>query len=405
MTSPFNPQHRTKQSSLSRLGQIFKNLIELIMPDLRKNYRVKRRARVIQSYMTDGYNYYCDVRLLKNSGLVDESEPELTALEIPIIWAGEGKGIICPPEPGVICDVTYIDGDPNFPEISNFRYTNNHLPRSVKPGELIIQKGPGNYIKICNNGDRNEVNSGNLNVDVGIDHNLEVGGDSTHKTFGNKEEQINGKSVETINGNVEKTVKGTHVTKSGSYTHVSNADMNLSANGVHNTSGASVNVTSEGAMTQVALAALSQSSSSYSQTLTNASLPPQTDVFKLKILSGSYSLESLLGEYKIKLTAGGFNLMSLAGNMKMFLGAGLYSISNASGSLYDRLDSAIQFQIDQLNFMKNILIKIQALNVGTGVGPSSTPLNSADFMAIQQQVELKIQELVAEQAKISALLC
>jgi len=128
------------------LKSLLKRTMELVMPDLRSYYRMVRKARVVKTYASDG-RYWVDVQPLQNDESVDEREPVIPRVELPVLWAGPQRGVVCPPEVGTCCDLTYYDGDPNYPRISNFRWHGMTAPE-VEIGGLIIQREPGTHIKI-----------------------------------------------------------------------------------------------------------------------------------------------------------------------------------------------------------------------------------------------------------------
>lgn len=116
------------------------------MPNLRHYYRVPRKGRVVKVYPSDG-SYWLDVQPLRNDDSVDPAEPVISRVEIPVLWGGPDRGIICPPTVGTLCDITYYDGDPNWPRISNFRWAGNRAP-ACELGALIIQQSPGSHFLI-----------------------------------------------------------------------------------------------------------------------------------------------------------------------------------------------------------------------------------------------------------------
>lgn len=126
---------------------VLKRLIELAMPDLRAYYRVVRKARVVRTYDADG-RYWADVQPLRNDESEDQAEPVVPKVEIPILWAGPGRGVVCPPLVGSLCDLEYYDGDPNYPRISNFRWQGNGSPSCEVGGFVIQQAVGGAMIKI-----------------------------------------------------------------------------------------------------------------------------------------------------------------------------------------------------------------------------------------------------------------
>ena len=166
----------------SDLKTLLKRVFELIMPDLRSYYRVARKARVVKTYASDGH-YWADVQPLRNDESVDENEPVIPKIEIPIIWAGPKRGIVCPPLVGSYCDLSYYDGDPDYPRISNFRWHGNEAPE-CEIGGCIIQSEPGTYIKIDA--------AKKIILVTPADIEETAGGNKTVSISGNKDEQIGG---------------------------------------------------------------------------------------------------------------------------------------------------------------------------------------------------------------------
>ncbi|MBF0590185.1 MAG: baseplate assembly protein [Magnetococcales bacterium] len=127
---------------------LFKRLVELVKPNLRHYYRIVRKAKVVKTYASDG-RYWADVRPLRNDETIDENEPVIPQVEIPVMWGGPDRGVVCPPAVGTLCDLSYYDGDPNYPRISNFRWQGMNAPE-VEIGGLVIQREPGTRIRIGN---------------------------------------------------------------------------------------------------------------------------------------------------------------------------------------------------------------------------------------------------------------
>lgn len=148
-----------------------KQAIEICRPNLRSYYRVVRKARVVASYPADG-KYYADVQPLRNDESPDPKEPVVPRVEIPVVWGGPKRGIVCPPTVGTLCDLSYYDGDPNYPRISNFRWQENVSPEA-NLNELVIQQEPGVMIKIDK--------AGNILLETKADIRLTAGGDITLK--------------------------------------------------------------------------------------------------------------------------------------------------------------------------------------------------------------------------------
>ncbi len=125
----------------------FSRIVELGRPNLRGYYRIVRKAKIMKSYAATDGKYYADVQPLRNDETVDENEPEIEQVEIPVIWGGEKRGIVCPPAEGTYCDLEYYDGDPNYPRISNFRWHENGAPEA-ELDEFVLQQKEGVYLKI-----------------------------------------------------------------------------------------------------------------------------------------------------------------------------------------------------------------------------------------------------------------
>lgn len=126
---------------------VLKRAVELCMPDLRHYYRMTRRAKVVASYASDG-NYYVDVQPLRNDCVEDSKEPVVPRVELPVIWGGKHRGVVCPPEVGSLCDLSYYDGDPNYPFISNIRYGGGNVAPTAELQEFVIQFENGVEIRI-----------------------------------------------------------------------------------------------------------------------------------------------------------------------------------------------------------------------------------------------------------------
>lgn len=167
------------------LKALLRRVVELVMPNLRHYYRVPRKGRVVKSYASDG-RYFADVQPVRNDESDDPREPVLPKIEIPILWGGPERGVVCPPTPGTLCDITYYDGDPDYPRISNFRWARNKAP-GCELGAFIIQQQPGVYIKITSEGhivhqtpaDRISGIGGNKAETVGAAWSIAVGGSAS----------------------------------------------------------------------------------------------------------------------------------------------------------------------------------------------------------------------------------
>lgn len=185
---------------------LLKRATELSMPDLRSYYRVTRKAKIVATYASDG-RYYADVQPLRNDESPDESEPVIPQVEIPIIWGGSRRGIVCPPAIGTLCDLSYYDGDPNYPRISNFRWQGNQSPE-CGIDELIIQQQPGVSLKIEKDGSFITISP--------KDWTVRIDGNAKIEANGNVEVMASGDSLVKASGTL--TLQAPEIVKRGNET-------------------------------------------------------------------------------------------------------------------------------------------------------------------------------------------
>jgi hypothetical protein len=167
------------------LKKLLQRVVELVMPNLRHYYRVPRKGLVVKSYASDG-SYWADVQPLRNDDSIDENEPVIPKVEIPVLWGGPERGVVCPPAAGTLCDITYYDGDPNYPRLSNFRWAKNKAP-VCEAGAFIIQQKPEVFIKISA--------EGNVITKTPVDQVNEIGGRMTETVGGDWAIQVAGKAT------------------------------------------------------------------------------------------------------------------------------------------------------------------------------------------------------------------
>lgn len=135
-----------KQGKRDIVGTI-RRLVELAMPDLRHYYRMTRKARVAAVYASDG-EYFCDVQPLRNDESADPKEPLVPCVALPVLWGGPDRGVVCPPVAGALCDLSYYDGDPNYPFISNIRWGGGMNAPKAALNEFVIQLENGVELRI-----------------------------------------------------------------------------------------------------------------------------------------------------------------------------------------------------------------------------------------------------------------
>lgn len=162
--------------------QLIRRAIELSMPDLRNYYRMTRKAKIVTAYASDG-RYFADVQPLRNDESPDPAEPVIPRVEIPVYWGGPKRGIVCPPEPGTLCDLSYYDGDPNYPRISNFRWQGNAAP-TCGLHELVIQQEPGVSVTIDAAHNYLTITPANWTVKIDGDATIDAAGNITARAGG-----------------------------------------------------------------------------------------------------------------------------------------------------------------------------------------------------------------------------
>ena len=161
----------------SDLLDLIRELVEISMPDLRHYLRPVKKGKVVGVYASDG-NYYCDVQPLRNDETVDDKEPVIAKVEIPVLWGGPNRGVVCPPVVGVHCDITYYDGDPNYPRVSNFRWHGMKAPK-CDLNEFIVQLEPGVSIHIDKQKQIVTLTPENVNTDAGKNWTVKAGDNAT----------------------------------------------------------------------------------------------------------------------------------------------------------------------------------------------------------------------------------
>jgi len=123
-----------------QLKKLLKEAIEACGPDLRKVMALPRKAKVV-AVKPAGGSYVCSVQAVRADGRPDPAAPVIPDVEIPVIWAGPNRGLVCPPKEGEFCDLGFYDGDPNSPFIMGFR-PNGAAPPTDLDG-LTVQHSPG----------------------------------------------------------------------------------------------------------------------------------------------------------------------------------------------------------------------------------------------------------------------
>lgn len=142
-----------------------KRSIELSRPDLRGYYRMPVKGRVVSSYASDG-RYWADVQPTRNDESDDAGQPVIPKVEIPVLWGGPSRGVVCPIPNGTLVAVGFYDGDPAYPFIQHIRWHGNGAP-NCEMDAFIIQHSPGCHIKIDSGKNLIEVTPADKNITAG----------------------------------------------------------------------------------------------------------------------------------------------------------------------------------------------------------------------------------------------
>jgi len=153
---------------------LLQRIVEIVMPNLRHYYRMPKKARIVKAYDAGGH-YYADIQILRNDESDDPDEPMIPQVELPVVWGGKDRGIVCPPENGSQCIVGFFDGDPSFPYITDIRWKGNSAP-VVEIGGLVIQKDSGCKIKIDSEQNIITITPADCEGEFGGDWKVNVGG-------------------------------------------------------------------------------------------------------------------------------------------------------------------------------------------------------------------------------------
>lgn len=130
------------------LRELLRRAVEIAQPNPRKYLRLPRKGVIVTAYKSDG-TYFADVQPLTNDGSVDADEPMYPKLDLPVIWGGPSRGVVCPPKTGTPCVIGYYDGDPNFPFIQDIRWA---ASPEAELEEFVIQLDKQTHLKFDKQG-------------------------------------------------------------------------------------------------------------------------------------------------------------------------------------------------------------------------------------------------------------
>lgn len=361
----------------SELMRIFKRSFEFLLPTLRVHYPVLKKALVTNVKTLSGNNYSCDIQILLNNEKEDKKYNIIGEVPISIGLGGlHGGGIYSVPVVGAICNIMFYDGDINSPVIVGF-IRNKPAPIDLSEGEVSIQKGLTDFLKFKSAGGSTLVSSSNILLQ------------SLGKTT------IQAGEVETIAKDTY-TVKG-----SGNlnFSFLSGAKI-LAKDGIAITDGANrieigavKTVSNDGATTigtgmKLSTQGLAEIIASKIALIGDRGLDIMvTNILNITSTSIMINVNESLGDAIVLKNTGLGNIV--INNV----GVGKIIINNSIGGLGSSLEEIYILINDIADLVNDILTAIPSIIVGTGVGPSSPPNNSADFLNIQVSLTQKITEL------------
>lgn len=186
-----------------QLKILLKKIVRSMFPEL-SGYQYPIRCRVVKLHETGGVvtdfdkRYAVDVQPLDKNGADDLCKPVIPDVAIPVIWAGNNRGLYCLPQIGAIVRVGFYYWDAAMPYVDAVLADGYKTPTHVA-NSFLLQQADGVKIEIKNNGDINissgdskliltkagavnisaktiDVNGGTINVDNGGNISIAGGG-------------------------------------------------------------------------------------------------------------------------------------------------------------------------------------------------------------------------------------
>lgn len=108
--------------------------------------RTTLRARVVNVREAGGRmdaldpRYSVDVEILDRDGQPDPAWPVIPDVELPMLWAGRGRGVYCVPDVGTIVRVGFYEGDQNQPYVEALTGSGHSCPEHPV-GRFMIVSG------------------------------------------------------------------------------------------------------------------------------------------------------------------------------------------------------------------------------------------------------------------------
>lgn len=178
-------------ANTEELLRVFRKTVLAAFPEL-GGYHYPIRAKVVRVHEDGGrvddqnHVYSVDVQPLKPDGSNDENAPEIPDVEIPVAWAGPGRGIFCLPVDGAIVRIGFYYNDPAHPFVDAILGYGFEVPEHAL-GSMIIQHSDGKRFEITPEGNVNITMhthiTGDLTVDGSINANgsiIDAGGNTPH---------------------------------------------------------------------------------------------------------------------------------------------------------------------------------------------------------------------------------
>lgn len=272
--------------------------------------------------------YAVDVQPLTPAGDADPDAPVLAGLPLPVIAAGQGRGIYGFPAIGARVLYAFAYGLPSHPQILAV-YPQGQAVPALRPGDLLIQQSDGAFLRFDRKGNITLQTDGELRQDS---HVRTVLADEVTEAYGKVTHTVDGDLVEQIGGRLAQTVLGALLLSVG-------GDVRMAIVG-------SEDRTVGGDKSELVGGKL-EATAQQSVTVT-ANL-------------GALLLESVAGTAKVK------------GAVQAALEGLQVSAGNGAG-------------VELLAILDAVLTALQAETHGTGVGPSTPPINSASYATQQAQL-------------------
>lgn len=138
-------------------GDLKEALKRLVAPAAISPFALVRKARVVATHDSGGTAnaanacYSIDVQPLKAAGDTDEDWPVIRDVELPLLWAGQNRGVFGLPAVGAVVRLGFYEADPGRPYIEAAIADGLVVPNHPA-GSLLIQHSTGTAIEITAEG-------------------------------------------------------------------------------------------------------------------------------------------------------------------------------------------------------------------------------------------------------------